>query len=424
MRLIQLIFGLSIIVSARGAPGLHMPQFAIAITRSPSRAEQMPTAGTTTTSLFAQDVTRYQSKLLEDQNKDKIKWYLPRLFMPQFAIAITRSTSSANPMPTACTTTTSLSAQDVTRYQSQHLEDQNKDKIKWYLPRLFMPQLAIAITRSTSSANPMPMAATNTASLFSQDVSRYQSKHLEDQNNDKIKWYLPRLFMPQFAPAITRPPSSLTPMPTSATTTTSLSAQDVTRYQSQHLEDQNKDKTKWNHTRLYMPQFTIVMTRPLSSANPMPTAATTTASLFALDVTRYQSKHLEDQNGDKIKWFKTRLFMPQLAIAKASPPSSANPMPTATTTTASMFARDVTRYQSKHLEDQNKDKIKWFKTRLFMPQLAIAKTSPPSSINPMPTATSLFAQDIKSYQCKHLEDQNKDKIKRYVKYICVYQSRH
>jgi hypothetical protein len=52
----------------------------------------------------------------------------------------------------------------------------------------------------------------------------------------------------------------------------------------------------WYQRRLYMPQFAIGMTRPPSTANPMPTVATTDASLFARDGSqRYRYKHLEDQ---------------------------------------------------------------------------------------------------------------------------------
>jgi hypothetical protein len=81
----------------------------------------------------------------------------------------------------------------------------------------------------------------------------------------------------------------------------------------------------------------------------------------------------------------------------------------------------INRYLKQHM------RMAWCQPRMYMPQLAIAMTRPPSSANPMPTAAttaaSPFALDVTRYQCKHLEDQNKDKIKRYVNYICSYQSR-
>jgi hypothetical protein len=87
MRPILIILGLSIIVSAEGAVmrmgwykrRLYMPQFAIAMTRSPSMRDPMPTAATTDASLFARDITesqKYQCRHLEGQTENEIKRYV------------------------------------------------------------------------------------------------------------------------------------------------------------------------------------------------------------------------------------------------------------------------------------------------------------------------------------------------------------
>jgi hypothetical protein len=70
-------------------------------------------------------------------------------------------------------------------------------RMGWYQKTWYMPQFAIAITRPPSMANAMPTTATTDASLLARDVpgsQRYRCRHLEDQTENEINRYVKYIY--------------------------------------------------------------------------------------------------------------------------------------------------------------------------------------------------------------------------------------